>query len=169
MSAANQDTDQINSKISAEQLLLRLLELIKSSETIQDFTPERMGEAMKVKAQTFGPGHFGYGVALTRDWSYALEVNEKGISGSRLDLEFIDRKSTKDSPATDICKIDFNRFASALETAGFKQQPLYGEHGEIVFHRFDRPGLSITVATRGEADEPIEKISHACVRLVTVQ
>src|SRR5688500_16845009 len=34
----------INPKFNAEQVLLRLLELIRSSQTIQDFTPERLSE-----------------------------------------------------------------------------------------------------------------------------
>lgn len=155
--------------LTAEQLLLRLLDLIKTTRSSDELTIERVSMAMQHPAQTFSPGHFGYGGKLTPEWSYWLEVKEAGSTGIRLDLDFIDTTPEQSAAATNICHIDFLRFSSELKAAGFVHETYYGEHGRIAYEQFKRNDLGIIVDNIGEASVPADKSMHTCVRHVTVQ
>ena len=157
------------SALSADQLLLRLLDLIKDTTSTRELTLERVSQAMQAPAQSFGPGHFGYGGTLTPEWSYGLEVKKAGAADARLDLNFIDTTADRKANAAAICQVDFNHFASALDAAGFKRETVRGEHGRVIYDRFDRPQLSIKVDTMPENPHALGDATHACVRLVTVQ
>ena len=52
---------------------------------------------------------------------------------------------------------------------GFNRTTIFGEHGIVVYDRFDRPDLSIKVSSINEASLPPEKARRSCVQLVTVQ
>ncbi|HBG89766.1 MAG TPA: hypothetical protein DDX20_06335 [Stenotrophomonas sp.] len=155
--------------LDAEQLLVRLLDLIQATSSASELTVERVSAAMRESARTFAPGHFGYGGALTPEWSYGLEVKHAGTADARLDLNFIDTSPRQKAPATAICHMDFDRFASALDAAGFTRQTVRGEHGRTIYDRFDRSQLSIKVDTIPEHPEATGEALHACIRLVTVQ
>lgn len=165
MTAMNHQTAQTE----AGKLMSGLLALINSSRSIVDFTAERLGNAMDAEVKSFGPGHFGYGGKLTEQWAYALEVMQESMHGPRLDLEFMNQSPSKDASATGICEVDFDQVSRDLQAHGFSQEPAYGEHGNIIAYDFDRPGLSVTTVVIGEASDPIEKISHQCVRAMTIQ
>lgn len=158
-----------NEDPSAEFLLLRLIDLIKQSKSAKDFTPDRVAAVMQRPVTFFAPDHFGYGGKLTSEWSYAFEIRDINSQNPRLDLDFIDTSPSRSSAATAICQVDFARFASALEQGGFARTTIYGEHGIVVYDRFDRPDLSIKVSSIGEAVSPPEKARHSCVQLVTIQ
>lgn len=155
--------------LTAEQLLLGLLDLIKTTRSASELTIERVSAAMKQPALTFGSGHFGYGGKLTPEWGYGFEVKKAGAPGTRLDLNFIDITPGKKASATALCKIDFERFSSELQSAGFTREAVRGEHGRIIYNRFDRPELSVKVDTVLEDSSPSGAKAHPCVRLVTVQ
>ncbi|MBN5142666.1 hypothetical protein JY471_09015 [Stenotrophomonas maltophilia] len=157
------------SPLNAEQLLLRLLDLIKATTSTRELTAELLSAAMQAPAQVFGPGHFGYGGTLTPEWGYGLEVQRAGTADARLDLNFMDTSSDRKASAAAICQVDFNHFASALDAAGFKRETVRGEHGRVIYDRFDRPQLSIKVDTMPENPHALGDATHACVRLVTVQ
>ncbi|WP_251277300.1 hypothetical protein, partial [Enterobacter hormaechei] len=72
----------------------------------RELTAERLSAAMQAPAQTFGPGHFGYGGTLTPYWGYGLEVKLDGAAGTRLDLNFIDTSSDRKASAAAICQVD---------------------------------------------------------------
>lgn len=158
-----------SSPLDAKQLLLRLLDLIKATTSTREFTAERLSAAMQAPAQTFGPGHFGYGGTLTPEWGYGLEVKRAGAADARLDLNFIDTSTDQKASAAPVCQIDFNQFASALAAAGFKRETVRGEHGRVIHERFNRPQLSIKVDTMPGNPDANGDATHACVRLVTVQ
>jgi hypothetical protein len=162
-------TDHQTTRTEAGKLMLGLLELINSSKSIADFTADRLSNAMNAQAKPFGPGHFGYGGKLTGYWSYSLEVKEQSMHGPRLDLEFMDQSPLQDASAAGICEVDFDQVSKDLKANGFSQEPVYGEHGNIIAYHFDRPGLSVTTVVIGEASDPIEKTGHQCVRAMTIQ
>lgn len=155
--------------LDAEQLLLRLMDLIQTATTASDLTLERVSAALREAARTFAPGHFGYGGALTSEWSYGLEVKQAGTPDARLDLNFIDTGPQQKAQATAICQVDFNRFATALHAAGFARETVRGEHGRTIYHRFERAQLSIKVDTVPENSAANDQTVHDCVRLVSVQ
>lgn len=153
---------------TAEQLLLGVLDLIKTTHSTSELTVERLSAAMRQPAQTFAPGHFGYGGTLTPEWGYGLEVKKSGSARTRLDLDFIDTTSNQSAATTGICKIDFDRFASDLQAQGFVRKTVRGEHGRVAYEQFQRNGMSIIVDRTGETSTSPQEIAHACVRHVTV-
>ncbi|WP_312709545.1 hypothetical protein [Stenotrophomonas sp.] len=155
--------------LDAGQLLLGLLDLIQATTSASDLTLERVSAALREPARTFAPGHFGYGGALSPVWSYGLEVKQAGTPDARLDLNFIDTGPQQKAPATAICQVDFNRFATALHAAGFARGTVRGEHGRTIYHRFERGQLSIKVDTIPEHSAANGQAAHDCVRLVSVQ
>ncbi|TDK23720.1 hypothetical protein E2F46_10280, partial [Luteimonas aestuarii] len=78
---AGQDTSPVNPKLTAEQALTRLLELIRSSRFRSDFTPERLSQVMGVDVKTFSSGYYGYGEQISEDWWYGFEMREDPKSG----------------------------------------------------------------------------------------
>lgn len=154
---------------AAEFLLLRLIDLIKQSKSVQDLTPDRVSAVMQQPVTFFTQDRFGYRGTLTSDWDYTLEIEDNKSNGARLDLEFIDATPGRSASATEICHVDFDEFSSHLERIGFTRTTVHGEHGRVAYDRFDRPELSILVSSIGEARLPPEKARHRCVRLVTVQ
>ena len=154
---------------TAEFLLLRLIDLIKQSTSVQHLTPDRVSAVMQRPVTFFTQGRFGYRGTLTSDWDYTLEIEVTKSNGTRLDLEFIDATPRRLATATEICQIDFDRFASELANAGFSRITINGEHGIVVYDRFDRPNLSIKVSTRNAAPTPLETTKQSCVQLLTIQ
>jgi hypothetical protein len=156
------------SKFGAEAALLKLLELIRGSKSIEDFTPERVSKVMGLQMH-FDGDRFGAAEGLTPDWSYGFYVNRAGLDGPLFLFSFDPRGSNKNPPANAICQFDFDSFAREMQGIGFSHETIYGEHGRLISHRFDRVGFYIQVATEGEAGDPVEKITHECVRTIVIR
>ena len=154
---------------TAEFLLLRLIDLIKQSTSVQHLTPDRVSAVMQRPVTFFTPDRFGYRGSLTQHWRFTLDVRTVNSVSERLDLDFIDITPSRSATATGICQIDFNRLASEMANAGFARTTVNGEHGIVVYDRFDRPNLSIKVSTRNAAPTPLETTKQSCVQLLTIQ
>lgn len=167
----NQETRLANPKLNAEQALLRLLELIRSSHSIVDFTPERVSNVMGVTLNFAhdGSDRYGFGEAVTSRWDHGFGVDRTSKSAPYFDFSFNERPPSSDPPMTDICQMDFDGFAKSLEAMGFARQTFYGSHGSLGWDQFERPGLLVEVHPRGEANEPSDKISHDCVQMVIIR
>ena len=160
----------MNQILTAEQGLLRLLELIRSSKSTEDFTPERLNEVMGVRVEYArdGADRYGTGGRLTEQWNYGFGVEKTAARGTRFEFTFNENPPGSSPPMTDICQIDFDRFTGELEAMGFSRQRSYGSHGSVMNDFFDRPGMRVLVYPRGEANELLEKISHNCVQMVLI-
>lgn len=154
-------------RLDAEQSLLRLLELIRGSKTVQDITVDRLQQTFGVEFTT-ASGRSGFGERLTHDWWSSIELDPSHPYGARVEFSFRPDQAGTYPPFTDICKIDFDRFASELQTMGFSRETYRAEHNRVIHDLFQREGLTVTVYTRGEADSPPEKITHACVQMVLI-
>jgi hypothetical protein len=154
-------------RLDAEQSLLRLLELIRGSKTVQDITAERLQRTFGVEF-TVDSGRSGFGERLNRDWWSSLELDPTHPYGARFEFSFRPDPPGTYPPLTEICKIDFDRFAAELQTMGFSRETYRAEHNRVIHDLFQREGLSVTVYTRGEADSPPEKITHDCVQMVLI-
>lgn len=169
-------------RLDAEQLLSRLLDLIRNSRSIKDFTPEKLQEVtgMTIEFANDGSERYGFGEQLTPDWSYGFGVDKSLFQGPRFELSFNEAIPGSSHPMTDICQIDFEKFASELESMGFTRAPHYDSappappgqerlpHGSLLYWMFYRPELGVQVYPRGEANDPHEKISHGCVQMVLI-
>ena len=166
---AGDDSGSIHPRLDAEQVLLRLLELIRSSKSVEDFTQEHMKKIMGVDFPIHAPGRYGFGEQLTSDWWYGMEMRNKVTHGARFSFSF---NSTPGSspPMTDICQVDFDRFTAELEVMGFARQRYHGEHGRFIMDWFDHPGgMRIEVYPRGEHDWTADRGSgRTCAKMVLI-
>ncbi len=154
-------------RVDAEQSLLRLLDLIRDSKTVQDITTDRLQTTFGVPF-TLESGRSGFGERLTADWWSSIEFDPTHPRGPRVEFSFRPDQPSAYPPFTAICGIDFDRFAAELQAMGFSRETYRAEHNRIIHDLFQREGLAVTVYTRGEADSPPEKIAHACVRMVLI-
>lgn len=157
----------IHPVLNAEQVLTRLLALIRTSHSVDQFTREYLSEKMGVPFATHKPGQHVFGEPVTTDWSYVMEMDENLKPSPRFSFDFRSDPGTS-PPMSDICQLDFERFKSELEAMGFSSEPYYGEHGRLINFTFYRPSLYVEVVPEGEADEPIKKISHRCVKMILI-
>jgi hypothetical protein len=153
------------SEITAEQLLTRLLELIKDSASAADFTLTQVGESLGVPLQTYAPGRWGARARLTPDWSYALLATEQFALGPRVLLDFFDQQHATPSPMTEICQIDASSFITELSHAGFSNTVKYGEHDRLLGNYLTRGDLNVELSIRGESDTEVD---HRCIQSVLV-
>jgi hypothetical protein len=165
------DPASIQPKLSAGQILLRLLELIRESDSVEDFTPEHLSRTMGVEIEYArdGSGRYGFGEAVTTEWNHGFEADLKTKSGARFSFSF-DSAPGSSPPMTDICQVDFDRFTAELEAMGFTRQRYYGEHGRFINDWFDRPGgMRVEVYPRGEHVWTAERGSgRTCVKMVLI-
>lgn len=154
-------------RLDAGQSLLRLLELIRGSKTIADITPARLQSTFGVDF-TVESGRPGFGERLTGDWWSSFELDPDNAYGARFEFSFRPNQAGSYPPFTGICQIDFDRFSDELKAMGFSRETYRAEHNRVIHDLFQRDGLTVTVYTRGEADSPPEKITHACVQMVLI-
>ena len=164
----DQNSTFIRPKLTAEQALTRLLELIRTTRTVKDFTPEKLTEVFGLEVWRDGLDKYGLGEQATRDWWYSGQVYDVPREGTKFRFDFYPVVPGSDPDMTEICQFDSDQFGAALEAMGFSKTPSYGEHGRRLGDIFDRPGMRIDVEVRGEANDPLEKIAHKCVEMVTI-
>lgn len=165
MSSTATAAQTFSPKLNAEESMLRLLALIRTTQGVGDLTGERLSEHFGVDFITHN-GRWGFGERLTRDWWSAMEFDPASIEGPRFEFGFRADPPGTYPPASAICAIDFDRFAAELEAMGFVRETYRGKQNQVIYDSFKRSGFMVRVHTRGEADAPIEKISHACVETV---
>ncbi|MFZ5662350.1 MAG: hypothetical protein ACOY9B_06510, partial [Pseudomonadota bacterium] len=167
------DATPIRPKLTAEEALTRLLELIRTSRTLSDFTPERVSQVMGVEVEFArdGSGGFGFGERITPHW-----MQNFGMDGDRRFFEFsFDAVDPGASPdMTDICQLDFDRFSSELEAMGFTKEPYYAEHGRLLHYSFGRTrnGISEMTVIASPTGERVWNeqtgSGRACIRTIRV-
>ena len=158
------------SPISADQLLLGVLDLIRDSRSIDAFTHNEVARVTGLPIERFEGGEWGYDAQLTPEWRFGFVFDPSAIGGPLFDLGFLNPEGVPEGDMTGICGIDYDEFASGLTDAGFTHQTLLGEHGRRLTEEFRRgAGLHVTIATQGEASAPLEKQSHQCITLIQVR
>lgn len=152
-------------RLDSRQALTRLLALIRSSERVEDFTPERLTEVFGAPFRVFEPGYWGFGEALSTRWFYSIERRSPRI-GPRFSFGFNEAPG-ETPPIDDICGVDYAAFTAELEAMGFARSPYRGEHGRFLYDRFDRPGMSMQVLPLGEPSVPGRE-ARICVKTVLI-
>ncbi|WP_052338333.1 hypothetical protein [Luteimonas huabeiensis] len=155
--------------LTAEQALARLLELIRTTESVREFTPERLESGFGLPVWHGQGGRYGVGEQVTADWRYTAEFYTSPLDGIQFHLTFYPVVPGSFPDMTGICGLDFERFSAALEGMGFSNQPGYGEHGRLMSHIFDRPGMRVEVFPEGEWIWTEERGGgRACVKMVVI-
>lgn len=169
--------------MTAKQAMQRVLELIRTSKTIADFTPEHLEQVMKVPVKTWEKG-YGFGETLTNAWGAGFDV---GTWNGRRQFNFGFSPEpglspeAPSPPMTDICQVDFDQFKAALQTMGFKGDSVYDSpphalpgqehllHGRWMYDGFVRPGMRVDVYPQGEhAPTQEEGIGRTCVKEIYI-
>src|ERR1700754_656559 len=104
--------------VTAEQAMRGMLELIRTTPSVAELTPEAMGERLGLPIKRLSTDHFGYAQPLSGGWAFSVERQQVGAVGPRVDLIF--SPVGEDRPAaTPICTPDFGHFTQELERMGF--------------------------------------------------
>jgi len=163
--------------LDAENALLRLLLLIRDRPELRDVDREALQEAFGVP---FVSGDdavdaedgLRYEGRVGEGWRVAIVLSRPGTEEAVLELAFAPESRDAPGPpppATAICNLDFNRFATEMRDMGLLHDALRGDLGRSMKDMFRRPGQRVTVLSRGEADDTPEHLAHACVRRVLVE
>lgn len=168
MTSTAGSTTKPTPKLDAEHALLRLLELIRTTPAMRDLTQEKLAQVIGLDFVASGSGRYGAGERITQDWWYGVELDQTLAAGPRLDFSFNPDQTGAAPSMSEICALDFDRFASELEAMGFTRERYHGEHGRVIHDRFERAGLAVTVYSQQEASAPADKAAHACIRTVLV-
>ena len=107
--------------LGQRKMMEKLLEMIKTSNSIKDFTPERLGQVFGVPIEK-GSSGYGYGEQLTKDWRQGFAVS--GINDSnKMEFEigvYPDSSALLKNPIIDeVCDMDYKEFVHNLVDLGF--------------------------------------------------
>ncbi|MEA9757446.1 hypothetical protein [Xanthomonas campestris] len=156
---------------TAQEALERVLELIRTSASIESFTADHVSPAMgqSVQHRDDGSGRFGASGVLTRDWNYGFGVNRTEVKGTWFEYLFLPNPPEASPSMSGICQLDFEAFAAHLEKMGFSRQRNLVEDGRWMSEIFQRPGMRVELFPRGKADEPLARTTRQCVEWVQVR
>ncbi len=156
---------------TAQDALTRILGLIRTSSSLDAFTPDYVSRAMgqAVRYRNDGTGRFGASGVLTPDWNYGFGINKTEAKGAWFEFLFEPNPPDASPSMSDICQLDFERFASQLEQMGFSRERNLVEDGRWMSEIFQRPGMRVEVFPRGEADTPQDRATHQCVEWIHIR
>jgi hypothetical protein len=155
-------------KLDAPKALAKVLELIRTSKGIDDFTPGRISDVTGLRMNFDGPDRFGAGEPLSNGWSYAFEMDRKTMNGAQFMFSF-DPAVPDSWPSPSVtCGTGFEAFSAALEQMGFRKDVWYGEFGGILKYTFDNDLLHVDVMTMADGNPTPGKAARTCVRMVIV-
>ncbi len=156
---------------SAKEALERVLELIRTSASIESFTADHVSRALgqSVQYRDDGSGRFGASGVLTSEWSYGFGVNKTEVKGAWFEFLFLPNPPEASPSMSDICQIDFETYAAHLEKMEFLRKRNFVEDGRWMSEIFQRPGMRVELFPRGEADAPLERATHQCVEWVQIR
>lgn len=176
------------SRLTAEQALTRLLELIRSSHSLGDLTAERVSEIMgvQVKRAADGSGDYSFYEPSAPGWLHGFDFSTKH---GRFNFSFDPVKAGASPDPAAICTPDLAQVASALEAAGFTKTPHYdaappsppeplpfsGErpsHGRLLDYTFERKqegqGMAVVVYPGGSIPDGQGGANRTCVGMIRI-
>lgn len=161
-------TDLPQSESTAEQLLTQLTKLIINTTDVRQLTRQVVENAFRIQLGRSSEDTSSYAARITSDWNIGIEVNDHEDDGRGVRFEFFESGGDR-PPMTSICALDADAFGAELQRAGFIRTAQYGIHGERLGADYRRGALQVVASTGGEAGEPTEAISHACIKAVEIQ
>jgi hypothetical protein len=168
---AEQRGAPLRPRLTAEQALGRLLELIRSSQHLDEFTPDRLREVMgtEISYAEDGANRYGFGEQIAAHWSYGFGVDKSASTGPHFQFDFNPVPPGTSPDMTDICQLDFEKFSTELESMGFTRAPSYGEHGRLMHYTFKRVKneiveMTVHASTRREGTNSDGKSQRICMK-----
>ncbi|BDU21717.1 hypothetical protein [Dyella sp. GSA-30] len=167
--SASTEHSAVQPRLTADQALQRLIDLLRDSKSINDFTPEFIGKGMGVDIKVVDADTYGFGEKLDADWGWGIQRQNVASLGPRVDFGFSAKPGTEPA-ATAICGIDAARFGSELESIGFTRTPAYAARGRIAHFNFDRDSLHVEVLPQAEFPQNrSDGENRACVKTVLIR
>lgn len=153
---------------TAEQLLVLLIKLVAKITDVEELTDDVIEATFGIQLDPSEHDQKDYAARLTPEWNVSVVVSDDEVNGRILELGFFDSHKDPVAALTDICGVDSDAFGTALMRAGFEQNAVHGVHGERQGQGYRRGSIEVLALTRGEANEPHDKIRHDCITSVWV-
>lgn len=158
---------------SAEGLLTGVLELIRTSQRLDDISPARLKAVFGIDVEHArdGSGRYGAGGALAPGWAFGIEVIPPGTQGLTprfsFDIQPAIAGTTPEMGA--VCQPDFEQFAARLQAMGLQRTPYRAEHGRYLYDEYAKGPLSIGVTPGAQLDPATMAIVRTCVRSIRIE
>ena len=111
-------------QLSPEELLNRILDLMAASESVQDFTPQRVGEMIGIEFIFDKESNTYKSVGqITESWGYSFMKYKVGGSDS-FSFSFDPLEVHGEPEVAKVCGMNFDAFVRKAEALGFMQLPL---------------------------------------------
>ena len=107
--------------LGQRKMMEKLLEMIKTSNSIKDFTPERLGQVFGVPIEK-GSSGYGYGEQLTKDWRQGFAISEiETPRHMRFEIGVYPDSSAlfKNLDIGETCEMNYNEFINRVVELGF--------------------------------------------------
>ncbi len=168
-------------RLNAEQVLTRLLGVIRDSKSTREITSEHLGREMGVEFLTEEPGYHVFGEELAPGWGYGVELYDSvtPVRSHRLLFSF-NGDPGADPGVAGLCKPDFGQFTAELEQMGFVRNSHYDSppqpppgaprlpRGSWMYDHFDRPGMHIEVHPQWTIPSSPGEAGRECVRMILI-
>ena len=158
---------------SAEGLLTGVLELIRTSQRLDDISPARLKAVLGVDVEYArdGSGRYGAGGTLAPGWTFGVEVIPSGEHGltPRFSLEILPEVADTAPDMGAICQPDFEQIATRLQAMGLQRTPYRAEHGRYLYDEYTKGTLSIEVTPGAQLAPATMAIVHTCLRSIRIE
>ncbi|OSI17941.1 hypothetical protein BWD09_04090 [Neisseria dentiae] len=158
------------------EILERMLEMMKTSESIKDFTRERLEQVfgIKMRPHESDADSYVFSKQLTDNWWWEIEKYEDqvekldGFRFSFIEAFHNNHKDNEKPDFTEICDMDFDEFVQKVEKLGFTQKPVIVQDGMQMGVYLNKEDLQIEAAPwyYYPKNNPTEK--RACIRKISI-
>jgi len=157
----------------ATEVLQRLLALIDSLHRPQDLTLDQVAKftGLLIPKADWPSKNDAHMISqdLTEAWLYRyiwVLNNTTRLPGLGLAFTEADKYSNQDIPMIGVCQFDVAQFHDALLRLGYEHVSSVRQESKA--RQYQRGAVEVEVGIVGESGESLEKISHDCIKRVSI-
>ncbi|WP_373745687.1 hypothetical protein [Neisseria dentiae] len=162
------------------EILTRILEMMAASQSIKDFSLERLEQTFSMKTKRSeedddDDGYFFANLSKNWDWYMSKSKDSERLEGVNFSFEptakYRDTHKVNEEPnITEICDMDYDEFVKKAEALGFTQTPNIVQDGMQMGVYLRRNKLRIIVIPNYAYPEsnPDATEKKACVRMILI-
>jgi len=157
---------------NATEVLQRLLALIDNLHQPQDLTPERVAQSTRqpmIRINTPADFYYRSSHDLNERWwyYYIWSLNDAThLPGLGFAFKKTEKYRNQNIPMTDVCQFDVAQFHDALLRLGYEHVSSVRQESRA--RQYQRGAVEVEVGIVGESGESLEKISHDCIKRVSI-
>ncbi|WP_373745682.1 hypothetical protein [Neisseria dentiae] len=161
------------------EILTRILEMMAASQSVKDFSIERLEQTFGVKMLRHedddDDGYFFANLSKNWDWQMTKSKDSERLEGVRFSFNPTDEydathKVNEEPDITEICDMDYDEFVRKAEALGFTQKPNIIQDGMQVGVYLRRNDLKVEALHKfgypSGSSNPTER--KACVRMILI-